>query len=76
VGVFANVFGAGYQRNFIPDFSWGGPDSPFRTYKIDEAVATAEAVMARRGKEVTPFESDILRYIFDKTSPWRTWDKS
>lgn len=24
VGVFANVYGAGYPRNFIPDFAWGG----------------------------------------------------
>ncbi len=76
VGVFANVYGAGYQRNFVPDFSWGGPDSAYRTYKLEEAVTTAEAVLARRGKEVTPFESDILRYIFEKTSAWRTWEKA
>lgn len=75
VGVFANVFGAGYQRNFIPDFSWGGPDSPYRTYKLNEAVATAESVLSRRGKEVTPFESDILNHIFESTANWRTWDK-
>jgi UDP-N-acetylglucosamine diphosphorylase/glucosamine-1-phosphate N-acetyltransferase len=25
VGVACNLFGAGFPRNFIPDFSWGGP---------------------------------------------------
>lgn len=24
VGVSANVFGAGYPRNYMPDFAWGG----------------------------------------------------
>ncbi|MBF4983067.1 glucose-1-phosphate thymidylyltransferase, partial [Nonlabens mediterrranea] len=25
VGVSANIYGAGYPRNFIPSFNWGGP---------------------------------------------------
>ena len=25
VGVCANIFGTGFPRNFIPSFSWGGP---------------------------------------------------
>ncbi|MEZ4921097.1 MAG: hypothetical protein R2792_18500 [Saprospiraceae bacterium] len=27
VGAFANVYGAGFPRNFIPDFSWGGAEA-------------------------------------------------
>lgn len=37
VGTFANIYGAGFPRNFVPDFSWGGPDG-YRTYKFTEAV--------------------------------------
>ena len=33
VGVGANIFGAGFPRNFIPSFSWGGA-SGFSVYKL------------------------------------------
>ena len=75
VGVFANVYGAGYQRNFIPDFSWGGPDSGYRTYKIEEAFTTAEAVISRRGQTLTDEDKNILYTIFDDTKTFRSWDK-
>jgi UDP-N-acetylglucosamine diphosphorylase/glucosamine-1-phosphate N-acetyltransferase len=75
IGVFANIYGAGYQRNFIPDFAWGGPDSSYRTYKLDEALVTAQAVFSRRGKDVDATESAILEHIFDETKPFRSWDK-
>ncbi len=75
VGVFANVFGAGYQRNFVPDFSWGGPDSSYRTYRMAEATETAAAVMNRRKQTLTEEDLAILQTIFDDTKPFRTWDK-
>lgn len=74
-GVFANIYGAGYQRNFIPDFSWGGPDSGYRTYKFNEAMDTAQAVLQRRGLEVNEVERSILQHIFDESQSFRTWDK-
>jgi UDP-N-acetylglucosamine diphosphorylase/glucosamine-1-phosphate N-acetyltransferase len=75
-GVFANIYGAGFQRNFIPDFSWGGPDAGYRTYKLQEALETAALVMARRGVELDDTEKAILEYIFEHTKPYRSWDKS
>ena len=75
VGVFANVFGAGYQRNFIPDFSWGGPDSAHRTYKLAEAVATASTVVKRRNLQFGREDEKILEAVFEKTAAFRTWDK-
>lgn len=75
VGVFANVFGAGYPRNFIPDFSWGGADAGYRTYKVTEAVDTAKAVLERRGQRFNEEESAILEHIFARTAQWRTWEK-
>ena len=74
VGAFANVYGAGFPRNFIPDFSWGGPDG-YRTYKFAEACETASIVMARRGQVFTELEKAILYHIYDRTAPFRTWDK-
>lgn len=75
VGVFANVYGAGYPRNFVPDFAWGGGDGGYRTYRFNEACATAEAVMARRNIPFTEFDKAILYHIYDLTAHFRTWDK-
>ncbi len=35
VGVSANIFGAGFPRNFIPSFSWGGSG---RNYHLSKPV--------------------------------------
>ena len=75
VGVCANVFGAGFPRNFIPDFSWGGADSPYRTYKFTDACATVETVMARRNRPFTEIEKAILYHAYDRTARFRSWEK-
>ncbi len=49
VGVNANVFGSGFQRNFVPSFSWGGT-SGFKVYDVKKAILVAKAVYARRGQ--------------------------
>ncbi|MDO8365400.1 MAG: GlmU family protein [Saprospiraceae bacterium] len=74
VGIFANVFGAGFPRNFVPDFSWGGPDG-YRTYKFAEACETATIVMARRGQVFNDLEKAILYHIYDRTARFRSWEK-
>ena len=33
VGVSANIFGAGFPRNFVPSFAWGG-SAGYSTYKL------------------------------------------
>ncbi len=67
VGVSCNIFGSGYQRNFIPSFNWGGTQG-FQTFKLNRAFKVAEAMMARRGIEFDKVEKDILAYIFEETS--------
>jgi len=74
VGIFANIFGAGFPRNFIPDFSWGGP-AGYRSYKFSEACETATIVMARRGLVFNELEKAILYHVFDRTARFRTWEK-
>ena len=75
VGAFANVFGAGYPRNFVPDFAWGGPDSDYRSYKLEEAYTTAATVMARRQVAFTELDKAILQQVFTLTAKYRTWEK-
>ena len=74
VGVGANIFGAGYPRNFIPSFSWGG-SSGFKTFTLNKAFELAEIVMARRKVNFTDQDKIILEHIFHSSSGYRTWEK-
>ncbi|MEL6393046.1 MAG: glucose-1-phosphate thymidylyltransferase, partial [Bacteroidota bacterium] len=67
VGIFANVFGDGFPRPFIPDFSWGGKT----TYRLDQALATAERVMIRRGQSLDDHQKQMLAEVFEQTKKWR-----
>ena len=70
VGANANIFGDGFQRNFIPSFSWGGT-SGFVDYDIDKAIEVAERVYQRRNLEFTDTDKNILKYIFLLTKGFR-----
>ncbi len=70
VGFNANIFGPGYPRNFIPSFSWGGPNG-FITYLLPKAIETAERVMARRDVKLTGQDKHIFEKIFEMTSKYR-----
>lgn len=67
VGVSSNIFGAGYPRNFIPSFQWGGATG-FVTYQYEKAMETAERVMARRNIKLDDIERGILKSVFDETN--------
>ncbi len=74
VGVGANIFGAGFPRNFIPSFSWGGA-AGFTTFQIRKFEETANAVMKRRGVDNDEEEKKILQKVFELTRHYRIWDK-
>jgi UDP-N-acetylglucosamine diphosphorylase/glucosamine-1-phosphate N-acetyltransferase len=70
VGVSANIFGAGFPRNFVPSFSWGGA-SGFTTYITKKAFETAKIVMSRRNVAFTEQDVAILEHVFEETKQWR-----
>jgi UDP-N-acetylglucosamine diphosphorylase/glucosamine-1-phosphate N-acetyltransferase len=70
VGVSANIFGTGFPRNFIPSFSWGGPQG-FITYRLDKALEVASEVMKRRNVKLDDMETEILSEVFRMTSKYR-----
>ena len=70
VGVSANIFGAGFPRNFVPSFSWGGA-SGFTTYLTSKAFQTAKIVMARRQAEFSEQDAKILEHVFEITKKYR-----
>lgn len=71
VGVGANVFGAGFPRNFMPDFSWGGA-AGFEVYKLHKMLETAQKVFERREhRTFDQTEQDLLKRIFELTEEYR-----
>jgi UDP-N-acetylglucosamine diphosphorylase/glucosamine-1-phosphate N-acetyltransferase len=70
VGVSANVFGAGYPRNFVPDFAWGGAQG-FEVYTIKKMFETAHLVFERRSMAFDELEQDILKTVFELTEKYR-----
>lgn len=71
VGVGANVFGSGFPRNFIPDFSWGGAQG-FDVYSIKKMFDTTEKVFARREhRDFDENEQNILKKVFELTEEFR-----
>lgn len=74
VGVGANIFGAGFPRNFIPSFSWGGAQG-FETFVLSKFYKTAEAVCKRRNIELSEIDKKILQHIFEESKTYRFWEQ-
>lgn len=73
VGVSANIFGAGFPRNFIPSFSWGGAQG-METFTLNKADEVAEKMMQRRGIEYDEIEREIMAYLYEHSAEYRVWD--
>ncbi|MCF6241895.1 MAG: GlmU family protein [Bacteroidales bacterium] len=74
VGVNANIYGAGFPRNFIPSFSWGGALG-FKEYKLNKAFEVNEVVMKRRNKIFDEKEQNILKKVFEISQEYRRFLK-
>jgi UDP-N-acetylglucosamine diphosphorylase / glucose-1-phosphate thymidylyltransferase / UDP-N-acetylgalactosamine diphosphorylase / glucosamine-1-phosphate N-acetyltransferase / galactosamine-1-phosphate N-acetyltransferase len=70
VGVFANLFGAGFPPRFVPSFTWGGAEGLVE-YRLDKALRVAEAVMARRKTPLTEADRALLAEVFERTQSER-----
>jgi len=70
VGVSSNIFGQGYQRNFISSFQWGGP-AGLTTFDLKRAIKVASAVCQRRNLEFSEIDKEIFETVFDLTYDFR-----
>lgn len=68
IGVACNLFGAGFPRQFVPDFSWGGA-SGFVPHQMPAVEKTAKLVMVRRNKEFNEIEQSILHWVYENYTP-------
>ncbi|WP_069659413.1 putative sugar nucleotidyl transferase [Arcticibacter eurypsychrophilus] len=73
VGICANIFGAGFPANFVPDFSWGGGKHSIE-YRLDKAMETIERVFDRRNKDLDDIDKNILSEVFDLTKHYRNFN--
>jgi UDP-N-acetylglucosamine diphosphorylase/glucosamine-1-phosphate N-acetyltransferase len=71
VGVSANVFGAGFPNNFVPDFSWGGAQG-FEVYAFNKMLETTQRVFDRREhRAFNEVEQNLLKAVFEQTEEYR-----
>ncbi|MDA3839403.1 MAG: putative sugar nucleotidyl transferase [Candidatus Delongbacteria bacterium] len=66
VGIGCNVYGAGFPPRNIPDFHWGSKEKLVR-YPFKRTLATMITVMARRNKELSKKDKEILEKIHLKS---------
>jgi len=69
-GVSANIFGAGFPRNFIPDFAWGGAHG-YEVYQLHKMFETTEKVFERRNIAFDEVERELLKSVFELTKAYR-----
>lgn len=62
IGVSSNVFGGDFPPKFIPSFAWGVDGDK---YDFDRALESANNMMSRRGKTLSPAEIAILKHLSD-----------
>ena len=70
VGVSSNIYGGDFPDKYIPSFSWGGSDSMV-TYKFQQAMDTANRMMARRGTQLSPAELKMYQHLFNEATAGR-----
>ncbi|MFA6277101.1 MAG: glucose-1-phosphate thymidylyltransferase, partial [Pedobacter sp.] len=61
---------AGFPRNFIPDFAWGGAHG-FEVYGLNKMLETAAKVYERRDTVLDTTETAILSHVFELTKKYR-----
>ena len=66
IGVSSNIYGHGYQRNYIPSFAWGGIMG-LKSYDIDKAIEVAEKMYQRRNIQMSQEDKSILRNVYTQT---------
>jgi len=70
IGINANIYGSGYQRNFINSFLTGGTTG-FRILNLKKIMDVAARVYYRRGREFDDTEQELLRRVYNLSFAYR-----
>ena len=74
IGFSSNIYGAGFPRNFVPSFAWGGSGG-YMTFRMSKALEVAERMMERRKEVLSEADIKIFEYISQQTTRYRSWEK-
>ena len=61
IGVSCNIYGGDFPQKFIPSFSWCGNE--LVPFDFDKAMEAANAMMTRRGLELSAEDVELLKHI-------------
>jgi hypothetical protein len=70
VGVSSNIFGSGFQRNFISSFKWGGV-AGFTTFLPKKAIEIAQGMYKRRNLTFTDVDAQLIEDVYNLTHNYR-----
>jgi UDP-N-acetylglucosamine diphosphorylase/glucosamine-1-phosphate N-acetyltransferase len=70
VGVSSNIFGSGFQRNFISSFKWGGV-AGFTTFQPKKAIEIAKGMYKRRDLDFTEIDAKLIEDVYNLTHNYR-----
>lgn len=70
VGVSSNIFGSGFQRNFISSFKWGGV-AGFSTFLPKKAIQVAREMYNRRNLVLTDVDAKLIEDVYNLTHGYR-----
>lgn len=70
VGVSSNIFGSGFQRNFISSFKWGGV-SGFSTFQPKKAIQVAREMYGRRNLILSDVDAKLIEDVYNLTHSYR-----
>ncbi len=64
VGVGVNLFGAGFPRNYVPSFSYGGAQG-FKVHPLDKVLEAADGMMKQQQLALSEADRRILADLFE-----------
>ena len=68
VGINCNLYGSAIHEKHIPSFTWGSFANGYTTYKLDKALAVNKTVMSRRKQNLSVYDEELLRNVFQLTT--------
>ena len=68
VGINCNLYGSAMHDKHISSFTWGSAVDGYTTYNLDKALAVNKTVMSRRQQNLSKFDEELLRNVFQLTT--------
>jgi hypothetical protein len=75
IGVAANLTGAEWPPNFVPSFAMGTKKG-WSTIPLTKVIETTKKTWERKEMDFSAVHQSILMDVFERSRPFRRWDKT